>query len=277
MLCLCVSNCVFHRRFVLVFVGVFLAEFLVFALVYAAEAFRSCVSGVNDFTTAFFFSMQTGLMLTFGGPMTPDPTCNLLQCVVAVQAIFSKVLEFGILSICFCRFTSPVKCTHGLYIAKTLVLATNPDGMQVLSCRVANARKHHLLNCSVRLLVAIDDLEHGRGIRIHELGLSTSNSQSSLLWLPFVASHTIDASSPLANLDLESEDVAERIEFMVVAEGVVAATSLTVQRCCAFTLDDLSVNAAFDEMLSRDPSSGRVIVDFFKLSDIVFRCDSSSP
>ena len=266
-----------HRRFVLVFVSMIFVEFVAFGSLYATRPFCSCVPGVTDFTGALFFSMQTGLMLTFGGPMTPDPHCTLLQCIVAVQAIFSKVLEFLTLSILYCRFTSPTKCNHGIYIAKTLVLATNADGQQVLSCRVANARKHQLLNCSIRILVAIDQLAEGCGIQLHELSLSTSNTQSSLLWLPCVASHIIDASSPLAVLDMENEAVSDRIEFMVVAEGVVPATSLTVQSCSSFTMDDVAVNAAFDEMLDRDPSTNRIFVDFFKLSDIVFRCDSSSP
>ena len=96
-----------------------------------------------------------------------------------------QVIEYCMLGICFCRFTSPEKSTHGLHIANTLVLATrSSDGAQVLSCRVAYARKHHLLNCSVRLYVAIDELARGQGIRIEELAL-TANSNS-MLWLPCV-------------------------------------------------------------------------------------------
>lgn len=181
-----------------------------------------------------------------------------------------QVIEYVMLGITFCRFTSPETRKYGLLIASRLVLSTGADGVQVLSCRVANVRKHQLLNSSVRLMYAFDGLDMGKGMVIEELKLKTSNSSSSLLWLPCIASHTIDASSPLSGLDLASEEVARRVEFMVVAEGVVTATSLTAQSSKCFTLDDVATHCRFAEMVTKD-ELGQFVVDFDKMSDVVFQ------
>lgn len=293
----------------MIFMSVFMLEFFLFALVYffssKVPGFATCIPGIRDFPSALYFSFQTGLMLTFGGPMTPDPTCGTIQCIIAVQALTSKVIEFLMLGISFCRFTSPESRKHGLFIASRLVLEITGKNQMLLSVRVANVRKHQLLNAKIKIMFAYNNMDsagmangtadvHGyqdplgrngggggfqspsgnhvaegahEGYVIRELKTRTTNDQSCLLWLPCICTHVIDESSPLYNIDLEGEK--HRYEFMVVVEGSVVATSHTCQSCRSFTYDDIALDCRYASMVTRD-HSGHTAVDFSRMNDVVF-------
>ena len=303
------------RRFLMIFMSVFMLEFVLFALVYylcsQLRLGASCIPGIRGFPSALYFSFQTGLTLTFGGLMTPDPACGAVQCIVAVQALASKVIEYTMLGISFCRFTSPESRRHGLFIASRLVLEATggEDNRMLLSVRVANVRKHQLLNAKIKIMFAYNHMmmpadadadadAHADAQRHPSPYQEPSAAAGPARGAPDGVVDGADEGYVIRELETRTtndpscllwlpcicthvvdarsplyginlEEDRHRYEFMVVVEGSVVATSHTCQSCRSFTYDDIALDCRYASMVTRD-TAGRTAVDFSRMNDVVF-------
>jgi len=191
-----------------------------------------CVENVQDFTSAFLFSVETQHTIGYGGRATTTE-CSaaiLLMCVQSVTGVFIEACMTGIV---FAKFTKP---THR---GKTIVfsraaLVTMRNGVFYLLCRVADLRPTHLIESHVSAyMVRSSRTEEGETIPHHlfaiGFGTDLDGSQDFFqMYWPMVLSHRIDESSPLWSVgpaDLRTE----HFEIILTLEGIVPETGNNIQ------------------------------------------------
>eukprot|EP00958_Prasinococcus_capsulatus_P016110 scaffold1770_cov375-Prasinococcus_capsulatus_cf.AAC.7 len=159
-----------------------------------------------------------------------------------------------------------------------------------LCCRIANLRKHQIIDVRVRMLLSmrkvpkaidelmdegatsayIDDDDEG----LHQFVDLPLQQDRVFLGLPAVVEHRIDPSSPLYRLT--SIELQERdIEIVVLLEGVDASTSGCLEARHAYDATGVVFGKRFQRMIHRDQRTGRRTVDFSQF-DAVEPCPTGS-
>ncbi|EFJ45008.1 hypothetical protein VOLCADRAFT_118521 [Volvox carteri f. nagariensis] len=144
-----------RHRFLLVFFCVYLTEYLIFALLYLTQPDR-CVGGIMKFSHAMWFSVQTAATLGYTGLLQPNPDCASVNMLVILQVISAALVDYCMMGLVFARFASPNKRSFTIRFSSTAVLFQRPeDGLWCLSFRLANIRKHSLINPQISLMFAL--------------------------------------------------------------------------------------------------------------------------
>ncbi|GLC59523.1 hypothetical protein PLESTB_001496500 [Pleodorina starrii] len=153
-----------RHRFLLVFFCVYLTEYLLFALLYLTQPGR-CVGGTMKFPHAMWFSVQTAATLGYTGLMQPNPDCPSVNMLVILQVITAALIDYCMMGLVFARFASPNKRSFTIRFSSTAVLFQRPeDGLWCLSFRLANIRKHSLINPQISLMFALPHESHHLGV-----------------------------------------------------------------------------------------------------------------
>jgi hypothetical protein len=75
------------------------------------------------------------------------------------QVITSSLIDFIMLGVVFARFSAPFKRASSIRFSSSAVVNRLPSGQWALKLKVANERKHQILNPSMKmLLTAIDSI-----------------------------------------------------------------------------------------------------------------------
>lgn len=255
------------RFFGLLFCTYFLL-FVVFAIPYYYEAHSNfCIPGVRSFSHAVWFSVQTSMTIGYGGELTPDPRCLVTNSMVLIQSIASLIVAYSLLGIFYARFSRPTRRAQTLIFSRCMVLSEE-DGVQVLALRMANIRKHQVIEASVRMLVALNNSLTSEDESVFNfMNLPLIGGSQIFLGLPCVVKHPITASSPLYGLSLQAMEDCD-MEVLVLLEGVDASTSCKLQARHSYRPADICTEARFETMVVRLPS-GRRCVDFSKFDSVV--------
>ncbi|GIL50902.1 hypothetical protein Vafri_6867 [Volvox africanus] len=266
-----------RHRFLLVFFCVYLTEYLFFSLLYLTQP-DHCVGGVMKFSHAMWFSVQTAATLGYTDTLKPNPDCPSVNMLVIMQVITAALIDYCMMGLVFARFASPNKRSFTIRFSSTAVLFQRPeDGLWCLSFRLANIRKHSLINPQISLLFALPmdssmgagrplpgDLDPSRGstasgggggggggggvahFRFQELAIEDLASQAANLRLGLHAhiNHIIRPGSPMFDRSLNELQVlgAEVLCFM---EGVDPMTSNNIQARHSYTPSDIRMNERF--------------------------------
>ena len=91
----------------------------------------------------------------YGGELTPNPDCIVLNLMVTLQTVVSLLLDYSILGLVYARFSSPTLRAGSIRFSKSLFM-TLEGGHLVLSTRISNVRRQNVLNPSVRMLLALE-------------------------------------------------------------------------------------------------------------------------
>jgi hypothetical protein len=108
------------------------------------------------------FSVREGVLVGYGGTMTPNPDCLMLNLTVALQTVVSLLLDYSLLGLVYARFSSPTHRASSIRFSKSLVMTF--DGVHLaLSTSISNVRRQVVLCPSVRMLLAleVDGSENG--------------------------------------------------------------------------------------------------------------------
>lgn len=207
----------------------------VFALLYLLDV--NAIAGIKEvgFLEAFFFSVQTLASIGYG---VMNPHTLYANLLVTLESIASLMLFAVITGIAFTRFaksSSRVMFSH---------VATIHDynGIPTLMFRTANERRNNILEAKLSVYLMIDEISaEGQMMRrLHELKLV--RDQSPVFLLSWTVMHTIDRSSPLYGLTLETMErlhaqilvsltgVDETIEGTIHARHIYAARNLMFDR-----------------------------------------------
>jgi inward rectifier potassium channel len=241
-------------RITLLFGGLFLVVNLVFAVIlYAGHA---DVMNAHGFADDYWFSVQT--LATIGyGYLAPNDT--LSNTVVTIESFVGIALTAMITGVFFARFATP----YAKVIFSKVAIIGEHDGKPTLMFRMANARSTAIVEATCHVYVSRDEvLASGERMRrIYDLPLRRATSPIfSLSWL---ATHTIDAVSPIADLTPASL-AASDVNIIVTFQGIDDRLAATVHTRYAYNVDDIVFDRRFADLFAIDPETGGRYLDFEK-------------
>jgi inward rectifier potassium channel len=244
-------------RITLLFLGLFLVVNLLFAVIlYAGHA---DVMNAHGFLDDYWFSVQT--LATIGyGYLAPNDT--LSNAIVTVESFVGIGLTAMITGVFFARFATPFA---KVLFSKVAIIGDH-DGKRTLMFRMANARATAIVEATCHVYVSRDEvLASGERMRrIYDLPLRRATSPIfSLSWL---ATHTIDAQSPIADLTPASL-AASNINIIVTFQGTDDRLAATVHTRYAYNVDDIVFDRRFVDLFNTDPVTGTRYLDFEKFDD----------
>jgi inward rectifier potassium channel len=245
-------------RITLLFGGLFLVvNFLFAAILYAGHA---DVMNAHGFADDYWFSVQTLATIGYGYLAPNDALSNV---VVTIESFVGIALTAMITGIVFARFSTP----SAKVIFSSRAIIGEHDGKRTLLFRIANARSTAIVEATCHVYVSRDEvLANGERMRrIYDLPLRRATSPIfSLSWL---ATHTIDDASPVADLTPESL-AASNINIIVTFQGIDDRLAATVHTRYAYNVEDIVFGCRFADLFHIDPATGQRYLDFERFHDI---------
>ena len=239
-------------RIMLLFAGVFLAVNLIFAAILYLGGAE--VMNAHGFLDDFWFSLQT--LATIGyGYLAPADT--LANAVVTVESFVGIGLTAMITGVFFARFATP----YAKVIFSRVAIVAEHDGKRTLMFRMANARSTAIVEATCHVYLSRDEvLANGEPMRrIYDLPLRRATSPIfSLSWL---ATHTIDDASPIADLSPEMM-AATNLNIIVTFQGIDDRLAASVHTRYAYNADDIVFDRRFADLFHVDAETGRRYLDF---------------
>lgn len=230
---------------------------------------KHCVSNVNQFSHALWFSVHTAATIGYGH-QAPDPDCIVVNTIIMAQVMAAALMQAALLGLVYARFSSPGSRAATIKFSSILTLHKGADGYGRLAFRVANLRRHQVLQPEVHMLLMrrdhVDRADRAGCVSVleyqyYELSL-THVTGKGRLWLgvPTIMAHTIDESSPMwgvSRQELEGSD----IEFVVLLDGVDETTSTVMQARHSYFPSDIRWDEQFAGVLARG-ESGVLTADY---------------
>ncbi len=237
------------------------ALFLAVNLVFAAILYvgRADVMNAHGFFDYYWFSVQT--LATIGyGYLAPNDT--LSNAVVTVESFFGIVLTAMITGVFFARFATP----YAKVSFSQVVIIGEHDGRRTLMFRMANARSTAIVEATCHAYVSRDDvLANGERMRrIYDLPLRRATSP--IFTLSWLATHTIDAASPISDLTPDNL-TASNINIIVTFQGIDDRLAATVHTRYVYNIDAIVFDRRFSDIFMVDPDTGRRYLDFDRFHD----------
>jgi inward rectifier potassium channel len=238
-------------RITLLFGALFLAVNLVFAAILYLG--RADVMNAHGFADDYWFSVQTLATIGYGYLAPNDALANV---VVTVESFVGITLTALITGVFFARFATP----YAKVIFSRVAIIGEHDGRRTLMFRMANARSTAIVEATCHVYVSRDEVlaDGERMRRIYDLPLRRATSPIfSLSWL---ATHTIDEHSPLA--DITPDNLATTgLNVIVTFQGTDDRLAATVHTRFAYNAEDIVFDRRFADIFHVDPQSGRRYID----------------
>lgn len=239
-------------RLTLLFAGVFLAVNLLFAAILYLGGAE--VMNAHGFLDDFWFSVQTLATIGYGYLAPAD---GLANAVVTVESFVGISLTAVITGLVFARFATP----YAKVVFSRVAIIAEHDGKRTLMFRMANARSTAIVEATCRVYVTRDEILAGgeRMRRVYDLPLRRSTSPIfSMSWL---ATHTIDAQSPIADLTPDTLATAG-VNLIVTFQGIDDRLAATVHTRHAYNAEDIVFDRRFADIFLTDPETGGRYLDF---------------
>ncbi len=243
-------------RFAAFILTVYLATNVVFSLVYYLG--RPCISGVDSYSDAFFFSVET--LATVGyGHLYPDTFYGHMAATLEIMVgMFGLAVITGLI---FVRFSRPAA---RLVFSRSLVISPF-NGQPALMLRVGNLRDQAMAEAEFRLMLVLNEFvkEEGPMRRFYPLHLQFDR----LITFPAALTirHIIDEKSPLFGFKAEDLEKADARIFasIVCIDTVISATLQSQQE---YTWQDIRFGHRFIEMFV-DLDDQSLMVDYGRLHE----------
>lgn len=256
-------------RFLLVFIGSYLAMYVLFACFFMTQS-KHCVSNVQKFSHALWFSVHTAATIGYGH-QSPDPDCLFVNLGILGEVLMAALLQAALFGLVFARFATPSTRGSTIQFSSVMVLQERADS-HVLAFRVANLRHHQVLRPRVTMLM-IQKVHLGEQETDYvytELKLQ-NGTLGNVVWLglPSTLVHVIDDSSPLKPYrDNQSAMEQDELEFVVLFDGIDEMTSTAMQARFSYSPGDIRWNHRFMGILHRGVS-GAITVDWEHFHSVV--------
>ena len=278
---------------ILVFFASYILSWLLFGTLWTILAYSypdanmTCVVNVNDFKSAFLFSVETQTTIGFGFRY-PSSGCGVGTLLIVIQSTVGLILDSFMLGIIFAKLSRPrnrrktlifSQCAviHDELVKKKRVFSDSGGAgrgqeqvERVLELRIADVRRSQVVEGHVRLQLYWYRESRGGRYQLEQydldVGYDTGRDRVFLL-TPVCVRHHISESSPLYGLTREQLASAQ-LELVVILEGIVEATGLTAQALWSYTRDEILFDCRFEPVMSCS-GNGQWEVDFSKLNSTV--------
>jgi len=230
-----------------------------FAVLYLLDA--NAIAGVEKvgFLEAFFFSVQTLASIGYG---VMNPRTLYANLIVTFESISGLMLFAVITGIAFTRFAK--SSTRVMFSRNATV--NNYNGVPTLTFRTANERRNNILEAKVRAYLMIDEItEEGQMMRrLHELKLVRDHSPVFLL--SWTVMHTINESSPLYGITLETMERL-KAQILVSLTGVDETIEGTIHARHMYSYRSIKFNHRFADLIHMG-SDGSRYIDYTNFHEI---------
>lgn len=267
----------------LIFTSAFLCSWMLFAMVWWLLAFAHgdleprdpndlahvpCVTAIHSFTSAFLFSIEVQVTIGFGGRMVTEE-CPLAITVLIIQNILGLIINAVMLGCVFMKTAQANRRAETLIFSRNAVIAPR-NGRPTFMFRVGDLRKSMIISATIQLQVIRRTVTaEGEVIPVCQLDIQVENplrSNGVFLVSPLIISHTIDRSSPLYEISAQSL-ANEDLEIIVILEGVVETTGITMQARTSYTPEEILWGRRFVSIMTEE--EGRYCVDYSKFGNTV--------
>uniref|UniRef100_A0A3P9APC4 Potassium inwardly rectifying channel subfamily J member 11, like n=1 Tax=Esox lucius TaxID=8010 RepID=A0A3P9APC4_ESOLU len=268
----------------LIFTSAFLCSWMLFAMMWWLMAFAHgdleprdpngepgpvpCVTAINSFTSAFLFSIEVQVTIGFGGRMVTEE-CPLAIMVLIVQNILGLIVNAVMLGCVFMKTAQANRRAETLIFSRNAVIAPR-QGRPTFMFRLGDLRKSMIISATIQLQVIRRTVTtEGEVIPVCQLDIQVENplrSNGIFLVSPLIISHTIERGSPLYEVSAQSL-ANEDMEIIVILEGVVETTGITMQARTSYIPDEILWGRRFVSIMTEE--DGRYSVDYSKFGNTV--------
>jgi len=228
---------------------------------------ETCLHDVTDFSSALIFSVETQVTIGYGNNYVAND-CTLGLFLLIIQCLLGLIMDAFLLGLIFTKLTRPRNRRKTILFSQQAVLCQEDEtGDRYLEFRIGNLRKSQIAECHVRLVLYWNRKQGDKSVfEQHDLACGYENGTDRLvLLMPVIVRHKIDESSPLWDVSpLNIED--EELEVVVVLEGVVEATGLTLQALWSYTADEVVCGRKLESIVTVE--DGHWVIHFNKFDDI---------
>lgn len=268
------------RYIFLVFSLSFLVSWVVFGsiwwgvYIYREKYFNViCIEKINGWTSAFLFSLETQTTIGYGGrQITPD--CPEGVILLLIQCIIGLLINSSMLGLIFAKLQRPYLRRSTVLFSKNAVIAPR-DNKMCLMFRVGDVRRTQLLETHIRVRLVQKHLSaEGEEITFFQRNLPVSHDFADTddfiyLFVPVTVCHIIDEDSPFFSYTPD-ELLRHDFEIIVILEGIVEPTGMTMQARTSYLPDEINWGQVFVPVVTHKGSNnGHINVDFSKFHDTV--------
>ncbi|XP_050308801.1 G protein-activated inward rectifier potassium channel 2-like isoform X2 [Anthonomus grandis grandis] len=202
-----------------------------------------CVLNIYGFHSAFLWSMETQHTTGYGTRVITE------ECPEAIFILMCQCL----IGIVFAKLIRSKHAANTIQFSRNAVI-TPKEGKLRFVFRVGDLKKSRLVRVKVRaILLNNERTQEGEIIQSFqtELSLKTddSSNQPFLIW-PMEVYHEIDEYSPLQNLTNPEIMKTQKIEIIVVLEGVVESTGVSIAAKSSYVGSEILWNCQFEPMVT---------------------------
>lgn len=251
------ANIPFSRVLVILLTSL-VGSWSIFATLYwflGAAVDESCLETASTFAEAFVLSVDTQTTIGFGN-YSIKAECGAGILVMITQCLFGILLDSFIVAILVTKISQPGMRHKTIMFSQRATVASR-DGVPCLMVRVGDIRQHQLLEAHVRMILfRTRNTAEGEEISMFAENLSLERGEGWLFMaVPTVICHPIDESSPLHGVS-QLQLAAQKMEIIIVLEGVTTATSATVQARQSYLASEILWGRRFVNMVMPERDGG---------------------
>lgn len=212
----------------------------------------------EQFTHAFFFSIQTFTTVGYGGITPQTFLADLLASFDAFVGLLAFALATGLL---FARFAKP---RAQIKFSKNAIIAPYGD-KKSLQFRIVNLRSNKIINLTAQVTMTwLEVTPNGKKRRFQQLDLE--RDQVILFPLNWTLVHPIEGDSPFMDRDI-SDIKRMETEILVLVQGFDETFSQSVHVNSSYTCAEILTASKFVPMYYAE--NGQTILELDKLNDMV--------
>lgn len=228
------------------------------------EDWTPCVLELEDFASAFLFSLETQHTIGYGSRQTTNK-CTSAMIVMSLQSISGCLIQAFMVGLVFAKLTRPKARTRTVVFSKHAVICER-DGKLCLVFRVGDMRDDSFIVGTQVAAKIIRRRSTEEGEMYHDsqhinIQPETSNEPCVLLIWPLTIIHEIDEDSPFYEMSA-SEIANDKFELVVGMEGTIESTSMTFQARTSYLPNEILWGHRFEPMMVYRRENNKYQVNF---------------
>lgn len=226
-----------------------------------------CVEGIENFATAFLFSIETQVTVGYGRKTITD-NCLIAIIILICQTLIGSVVDAFMVGCMFVKISQPKKRAQTLVFSEKAVISQR-NGKMCLMFRVGDLRNSNLVEAQIRSKLIKSRLtSEGEFMPLHQselnIGFGTGADRLFLV-TPLTIVHVIDETSPFWRISAEGLS-EETFEIVVILDGQVEATGMAVQARTSYVESEVIWGHRFSAILMLE--NGYYSVNYSGFNDI---------
>ncbi|XP_035216344.1 G protein-activated inward rectifier potassium channel 3-like [Stegodyphus dumicola] len=268
------------RYNLMVFAMGFLLSWLIFSLIWWLiclahgdfdhindDDWKPCVVGVDSFSTAFLFSVETQHTIGYGSRYTNDE-CPEAVFIMCAQSITGVMIQCFMAGIVFAKLSRPKKRSQTLMFSRYACVCLR-DGKLCFMFRVGDMRKSHIIGAKISAqVIRRKTTAEGEVIPYYHTHLDVRFDDGGddvfLIW-PATIVHEINETSPFF-LKSAEDMLRERYEVVAILEGTIESTGQSIQARSSYISTEILWGHRFDQVVSFRKETGEYLVDYSKFN-----------